>query len=137
MSLLSVVTFLPQGLFIDNIAKHMEIGRRAAINQLQQTLCCGGFFFGLPTSGIMSSLLRIRQSQDFVWNTGDLLSIFLMRIELKTGSEVCSCFHGFCKNLKTLEMNKRNLCTKQWILVKIATIRQIYGTKFIILGFIC
>ena len=66
MSLLSVVTFLPQGLFIDNIAKHMEIGRRAAINQLQQTLCCGGFFFGLPTSGIMSSLLRIRQSQDFV-----------------------------------------------------------------------
>ena len=69
MSLLSVVTFLPQGLFIDNIAKHMEIGRtrrRAAINQLQQTLCCGGFFFGLPTSGILSSLLRIRQSQDFL-----------------------------------------------------------------------
>ena len=25
MSLMSVVTFLPKGLFIDNIAKHMEI----------------------------------------------------------------------------------------------------------------
>jgi hypothetical protein len=26
MSLLSVVAFVPKGLFIDNIAKHMEIG---------------------------------------------------------------------------------------------------------------
>ena len=36
MSLLSVVTFLPQGLFIDNIAKHMEIGTVGG----QQSISC-------------------------------------------------------------------------------------------------
>jgi hypothetical protein len=36
MSLLSVMAFLPKGLFVDNIAKHMEIGKKKIISTVKK-----------------------------------------------------------------------------------------------------